>query len=122
MNARRVTGSLTFSIAPEENNAESISVIYDDFACLERSVFSRGFRLIGLVAQGSIPWTCAGLIALFQIAFLRLVSLNLSVHSKPKKEVTLMRQKAHRLRLFGLSMLETIWAIEASSVAGALPA
>ena len=81
-----------------------------------------GLRLIGLVAQGSIPWASVGLIALFQLAFLRAASWKLSGPTKPKKEVVPMRKKTHLLRLFGFSMLDTIWAIEASSAAGALPA
>jgi hypothetical protein len=60
--------------------------------------------------------------ALFQIAFVRLASWKLSVLPTLKKEVTPMRKKTRLLRLFGFSMLDTIWAIEASSVAGALPA
>lgn len=81
-----------------------------------------GLRLIGLVAQGSIPWASVGLIALFQIAFLRVASWKLSVPATLKKEVMPMRKKIHWLRLFGFSVLDTIWAIEASSAAGALPA
>lgn len=81
-----------------------------------------GLRLLGLVALGSIPWAGVGLMALFQIAFVRLASWKLSVPPTLKKEVTPMRKKTRLLRLFGFSMLDTIWAIEASSVAGALPA
>lgn len=80
-----------------------------------------GLRLIGLVAQGSIPWASVGLIALFQIALLRAASWKLSV-PVAAKEVMPMRKMIHLLRLVGCSVLETIWAIEASSAAGALPA
>jgi hypothetical protein len=75
-----------------------------------------------LAAQGSIPWACVGLIAFLQIVFLRLVSLKLSVHTNSNKEVMLMKKTTHLRRLLGLSILETIWAIEANSAAGALPA
>jgi len=81
-----------------------------------------GFRLIGLVAQGSIPWACVGLVALFTIAVTRFVGLNLSVHSDLTKEVKLMRKKTHLFRVFGSSLLDTIWAIETKYAAGALPA
>jgi hypothetical protein len=84
-------------------------------------LFGRGFRLIGLVAQGSIPWACVGLIAFLQIVFLRLVSLRLSVHANSNKEVIFMKKTTQRLSLLGISMVETIWAIEANSAAGALP-
>lgn len=33
-----------------------------------------------------------------------------------------MKERAHGMRLLGLSMLETIWVIETNSAAGALPA
>jgi len=80
------------------------------------------FRLIGLVAQGSIPWVCVGLIALFQIALTRLVSLKLSVHSDSRKEVPSMRKKTRLIKVFGFSLLDSIWAIETKYAAGALPA
>jgi len=84
-------------------------------------LFERGFRLIGLVAQGSIPWACVGLIAFLPIAFLRLVSLKLSVPASSDKEVVFMKKTTQRLSLLGISMVETIWAIETNSAAGALP-
>lgn len=73
------------------------------------------------MAQGSIPWVVVALIVLFQIALLRLAGLGLSARASRTEEAP-MRQEAHVLRLFGLSMLDTVWAIEAGSAAGALPA
>ena len=84
-------------------------------------MFGRGFRLIGVAAQGSIPWACVGLIAFLQIVFLRLVSLKLSVLTNSNKEVVFMKKTTQRLSLLGISMVETIWAIEAKSAAGVLP-
>ena len=85
-------------------------------------MYDYGFRLIGLVAQGSIPWACVGLIALFTIAVTRLVGLNLSVHSDLTKEVIPMRKKTHLFLVFGFSLLDFLWAIETKYAAGALPA
>ena len=107
----------------EKVNAKKIDLSLIIFMCSWRLKLSgREFRLIGLVAQGSIPWACVGLIAFLHIVFLRLVSLRLSVPANSNKEVVFMKKTAHRIRLFGLSILETIWAIETNSAAGALPA
>lgn len=81
----------------------------------------RGFRLIGLVAQGSIPWAGAALIALPMAVIVRLVRLNLSIHSGWRREAMPMRS-LYRARLLVLSILDTMWGIGASTVAGALPA
>jgi hypothetical protein len=59
--------------------------------------------------------------ALFQIVLVRLVNLKLTDASGSKKEVA-MEKTTYRLRLFGYSLLETVWAIETSLAAGALPA
>ena len=106
----------------EKVNAKKIDLSLIIFMCSWRLKLSgREFRLIGLVAQGSIPWACVGLIAFLQIVFLRLVSLRLSVHTNSNKGVVFMKKTTRRISLLGLSMLETIWAIEANSAAGALP-
>jgi len=59
--------------------------------------------------------------ALFQIVLVRLLDLKLSDSPGPKKEGA-MENTTYRLRLFGYSLLETVWAIETSLAAGALPA
>ena len=59
--------------------------------------------------------------ALFQIVLVRLVNLKLIDSFGSKKEVA-MEKTTHRLRLIGYSLLETVWAIETSLAAGALPA
>ena len=43
----------------------------DQYLCYHQQ---GGLRLLGLVSQGSIPWAGVGLMALFQIALLRLAS------------------------------------------------
>lgn len=73
--------------------------------------------------QGSIPWMGVGSVAfsLIILVLLRLFGLNLSVRANlVKEEETPM--KKHRLVSFWSGMLETLWAIGASSVAGTLPA
>lgn len=73
--------------------------------------------------QGSIPWVGVGSVAFFSVilVLVRLFGLNLSVRaSSVKEEETPM--KRHSLVLFGSGILETLWAIGASSIAGALPA
>lgn len=79
-----------------------------------------GLRLVGLVAQGSIPWACVGLVVLFQVVLVRLVNLKLTGSTRSKKGGTM--NKTYRLRLFFCSLLETVWAIETNIAAGALPA
>lgn len=78
-------------------------------------------RLTGLVAQGSIPWTIVGLIALFLIAFARSASNKLSGLTS-SKEVPYMRQQKQHLKLVGFPILDTLWAIGVGIAAGALPA
>ena len=73
--------------------------------------------------QGSIPWVGVGSVAFFSaiLVIMRLFGLNLSVRaSSVKEEETPM--KKHSLISFGSGMLETLWAIGASSIAGVLPA
>ena len=79
-----------------------------------------GFRLIGWTGQGSIPWTCVGLIALL-LAALRIVETALSGCFE-KKEVTPMNKMTRLFQLFGFPISSTIWAIGASSVGGHLSA
>lgn len=74
-----------------------------------------------MVAKGSIPLASVGPVALFLIVLVRYMSWMLSVQQMDGKEVLPMDKKAHHLRLFGQCMLETIWAIGANIVAGALP-
>ena len=84
---------------------------------------NRGLRLIGQVMQGSTPWMGVGSVAFFSVilVLMRLFGLNLSVRaSLVKEEETPM--KKHSLVQLGSGMLETLWAIGASSIAGALPA
>lgn len=56
--------------------------------------------------------------ALFLIAFVRFIGMNLTVCSE-KKGVMPMK---HKTRLFGFYVIETLWAIGANTVANALPA
>lgn len=60
--------------------------------------------------------------ALFQIAILRAVSWNLSVPNSAKEGGDAYEGKTHLLRLFGFSILDSIWAIETSVAASVLPA
>jgi hypothetical protein len=89
---------------------------------MEWQVFDNGFRLIGLAERGSIPLMLVCLLALFSTFYIRLASLKLSVQSRSKKEDSLMRQKTNQFSLVVYAVLETIWAIGASGIAGALPA
>ncbi|MBD3253514.1 MAG: hypothetical protein GF383_00395 [Candidatus Lokiarchaeota archaeon] len=75
-----------------------------------------------MVAQSPAFWTCVGFIALFLILATKMASLKLLFHANIKEEVLPMIKKTNFLELIGLSIFETIWAIEASYVAGALPA
>ncbi len=81
-----------------------------------------GFRLVGLVAQGSIPWACVGIVALLLIAFLRVISCTLSDRVIDKAKGVRMHRNTLRKKLLGSAMLETVWAIVTSSAAGSLPA
>jgi uncharacterized protein YhhL (DUF1145 family) len=58
---------------------------------------------------------------LFQMVLMYLGNLNLMDSLRSKKEGA-MEKRVHRLRLFVFSLLETVWAIETSLAAGALPA
>ena len=85
-------------------------------------------RLFGLAEQGSIPWTSVGLIAIFAVAIMRYINL-LQTDRLIKQGDDFMGKMTHlkcklysHVKLFGLALVETIWAIEASIVAGALPA
>ena len=75
--------------------------------------------LIGLVAAGSSPVACVGLVALLLVV--RIVTLKLSVATIKKRREQAMG-KTRRLMSLVVSGLETVWAIGTSYVAGALPA
>ena len=66
-------------------------------------------------AQGPTLGACVGLASLL-VVFLRYVSLS----SMGRHQEVPMKQP-QRLAAFAISILETIWAIGTSSVAGALP-
>ncbi len=78
-----------------------------------------GFRLIGLVATGSTPVACAGLVALLLVV--KAVMSKQSVITVRKMEGKTM-SKARQLKLVAVSTLETMWAIGTSYVGGTLPA
>ncbi|RLW53894.1 MAG: hypothetical protein B6D76_09380 [gamma proteobacterium symbiont of Stewartia floridana] len=71
------------------------------------------FRLIGLVAVGSIPMVLVFLVAL-TITVIKL--LNLSVHNCCPVEVPM------KINLLLISILDVIWAIGVNYMAGVLPA
>ena len=81
-----------------------------------------GFRLTELVAQGSIPWMCANLIAFFLIVLVRLVGLKSSALPDSEKEGKHMGKKTRLFRLLNSVLLESTWAMGLNYVAGALPA
>jgi hypothetical protein len=83
-------------------------------------VFDNGFRLIGLVEKGSIPLTLVCFVAFFLTTLIRLVALILLGQRDLQKEGKNMEQKTSRTKWVAYSMLESIWAIGASGVAGAL--
>jgi len=85
------------------------------------SVTACGLRLTGLAAQGSIPWACVGLGALFSLVLLRAAFWKIPLNCS-KKEVKPMINKTSFFKMWWYSTLETIWGIGTSSVAGALPA
>lgn len=74
--------------------------------------------------QGSTPWTCVGFVALFFIVTaLTVVTRYICLRNADEQEEGItMRHETRHQRLLGTSILETFWAIEASCVAGALPA
>jgi hypothetical protein len=67
---------------------------------------------------------CVGLIAFLIIVFLRCLIWDLSGSNSGGKEEITMRYGTHlnHIRLFGLSSLETFWAMMTSYAANALPA
>lgn len=74
-----------------------------------------GLRLTGLVAQGSIPWTCVGLGAFFTAVFSRLLNLSLLVRKRRTPMTTKRNQHA-----FAASMLNAISGTGTGIAAGAL--
>lgn len=84
--------------------------------------------LLGLVRQGSIPWMIVGLIAFSSVVVFRPLSLLLTEMLKQERrntmrQTTRLKKLALRfIKLFGLSLVNSIWAIETNIVAGALPA
>jgi len=83
---------------------------------------SCGLRLIGLVAQGSISWACAGMVALLLMCLLKAGGLKLSAAAITNTREVAMKTKTNPFQLFCASVVETVWAIITSSAAGALPA
>ena len=75
-----------------------------------------------MVAQGAILEAGVGLVAFVLVALVRLLSLkNSSVSTNHRKETKTMQKNTLHSKLFGYAVLETIWAIGASSAASALP-
>ena len=69
---------------------------------------------MGLVEQGSIPWTILGLVVFTYLVMMQFVIRAFS------QEVFMRLKKC--FYLFIPSLLETVWSIEVNVVAGALPA
>lgn len=84
----------------------SISLSYNFIDCV--------FRLVGLVEQGSIPWTIFGLVVFAQLVVMQFVIQAFS-------QEVFMRLK-ERFYLLIVSLLETVWSVEVNIVAVALPA
>jgi len=72
-----------------------------------------------MVAQGSVPWALVCFIILLLITLVRYMSLRISLSGKEEK---VMKLTIHRIKLFALSLTETIWIIATNTAAGALPA
>lgn len=73
-------------------------------------------RLTGSCSAGSIPAIGVGLIVLFLMAFHYFVVLLMVIVDKKGGAMN----KTRRIRLFGISILDTFWAIGTSAVAGVL--
>jgi len=69
---------------------------------------------VGLVEQGSIPWTIFGLVVFAQLVVMQFVIQAFS-------QEVFMRLK-ERFYLLIVSLLETVWSVEVNIVAVALPA
>ena len=78
-----------------------------------------GFRLIGLMGQGSTLWVMAGFVALLVVGYIRDYGLTLS--ASRKKEATMKKAKV-TLRVPVSGVLNTVWAIGASVMAVPLSA
>lgn len=86
--------------------------------CDKRSAF----RPIGVVGVGEIPLAFVGSVALL-LVLLRYASIRLGPSAQNNiKEVPMVRTLTARARTFLCSIVETIWAIGASGVAGHLSA
>jgi len=73
------------------------------------------------VAQGSIPWMSVGLVALFFVVAVRYFSRKLFDTTESLKEAPMRKRTGHG-NVVAVSVLETLWAIGTSGMAGALPA
>lgn len=80
---------------------------------------SCGLRLIGLVRQGSIPWTLVGLGALSLLVVTSAVIRKVQENCLQERRMPMTNK---RTIMFGLSTLDVLWGVGTSSVAGALPA
>ena len=73
------------------------------------------------MGQSSTLWVMAGFVVLLVIGYFRDNGLTLSGHSKRRKEATMKKaQEALRVLVFGI--LNTVWAIGTSAMAGPLSA
>ena len=84
-----------------------------------RGCESKPLELIELVVQGSIPWVSVGFMALFFV--MTIVTRYISLRKVAGQEEGSSMENKTRSLLCGL-VAETLWAVEASSIAAALPA
>lgn len=83
-----------------------------------------GFRLVGQVIQGSIPWACVGsaVFLLTLLLILRLASMWLNAKTVNERQKEDKPMEKHEVVQVGGSLLETSWAVGVSYAGGTLPA
>lgn len=79
---------------------------------------SNEFRLIGMIAGGSIPLVYVFLIALSFTVVIRIIFEKLSAQFNKRKEVCM--KKTNPFKIINLTSIESIWAIGVNCSAGAL--
>jgi len=87
----------------------------DDLARLCYNLVDCGFRLVGMVAQGSTPWIIFG-----PIVFVHLVLTHFVGRVFSDLEVYMKLESC--IYSFVPSLLEVVWSIEINVAAGALSA
>ena len=80
--------------------------------------------LVGLTGQGSTPWIVAGSMALLilVLGFIRDSSVTLSGDANHRSEVSMEKAPTGFLRAAGYGILNTVWAIGTSAMAGPMSA